>query len=225
MPSHHSDAVIFLKLAALFSWATLQNTFNEHPSSSGLGVRHTTRALARHTTRALARHTTRAQKKPQAAYGDWRLAGQRRFAQLLPQPSHFASANVSIRQHTSAYVRICSRRRPHISCQYWYFCAGKASKLSTFLRRRRISSAYSIRQDASGYVSIRHHTSRSRGGASFRRACQCMSPASKAGQQLEHLFAKEPHFVGYVRICQHTSAYVAPSRGGGAFRRPSSLFF
>ena len=179
MPSHHSDAVIFLKLAALFSWATLQNTFNEHPSSSGLGVRHTTRALARHTTRALARHTTRAQKKPQAAYGDWRLAGQRRFAQLLPQPSHFASANVSIRQHTSAYVRICSRRRPHISCQYWYFCAGKASKLSTFLRRRRISSAYSIRQHTPAYASIRH------------------------------VLAEAPHFVAHVSACHQLAKQVS----------------
>ena len=130
-----------------------------------------------------------------------------------------ASAHVSIRQHTSAYVRpkhLLLRRQTRRT-----FC------LST--RVTSNMSAYaSICQHTSAYASIRQHTSAYRRGAPY--ACRQESLASLSRARLQCLgseragallsppcAAVRQHMTAYVRIRQHTPAYVS-------IRQPTSAY-
>jgi hypothetical protein len=122
-------------------------------------------------------------------------------------PCQHTSAYVSIRQHTSEYLRGCHRgavgdqlllAAPRSRCRallarIWGYVPGCNSSRASHLRIRQHTSAYiSIRQHTSAYVSIRQHTSA--------------------------YVSTRQHTSAYVSIRQHTSAYIHGSNSSRASR-------
>jgi hypothetical protein len=121
------------------------------------------------------------------------------------------SAYVSIRQHTSACVNICSSRRLSM-------CSAHVRMRSAYVNiRQRMSacaqhtSAYvSVRQHA---LSIRQHTSayvsmRSAYVSIRQRTSACAQHTSAYVSVRQHALGIRQHTSAYVSIRQHTSEYV-----------------
>jgi hypothetical protein len=81
-----------------------------------------------------------------------------------------------------------------------------------------------MRQDTSAYVSIRHVLAEAPHFVVHVSVCQQLAKQVSSLSTFSRRSRISSDTSAYVSIRQHTSAYVAPSRGGGAFRLPGVFF-